>query len=250
VEHASLNETLNNLVAAGTLRLRVVLDFKLEGFEFVNHDHVGEHPNSPEATSSGSGSGLIEAAASSGYTTYGERLYKLDRTVQPPRVGSMNSAVLTLLNQLPPAFTRDQFEAVVPKAMRFNPVTRNFGVRTSFPTIERAQQAYFSEFKKRGWVVPVKPAPDFVSQDKFVSIQEFVNGWATKNGHDGKCLASLLPTTDHKIGVTVAGTTDWLELPNGDGPATKAEREQIKAWLTDSFGKSSPEPKLGKGHQS
>ena len=77
----------------------------------------------------------------------------------------------------------------------------------------------------------VKPA------HKFVSIQEFVNDWATKNGHDGKCLASLLPTTDHKIAVTVVGATDWLELPNGDERATKAEREQIEGWLTDKLGK-------------
>jgi hypothetical protein len=239
LNHESLlHEALDNLVAAGTLRLRLVVDFKLEAFEFVNHDHVGEYPHSPEATSSGSGNGRhIQAVASSEYTPYGKPLYELDRTVQPPRVGSMNSAVLTLLKQLPPAFTRDQFEAVVPKAMRFNPVTRNFGVRTSFLTIERAQQAYFSEFKKRGWVVPVKPAPEIISQDKLVSIQEFVTDWATKNGHDGKCLASRLPTTDHKIGVSVVGTTDWLEVPNGDEPATKAERKQIEAWLTDKFGK-------------
>jgi hypothetical protein len=150
-----LNEMLENLVAAGTLRLRVVLDFKLEDFQFMSHNDVGEHPHSPEA----SGNRHLEAAANSEHTAYGEPLYELDRTVTPPRVGSVNSAVLTLLKQLPPSFTRDQFEAVIPKAMRFNPVTGNFGVRTTFPSIRRAQQAYFSEFKKRRWVVPLEPAP-------------------------------------------------------------------------------------------
>ena len=157
MEDAKLNEILEALLAAGTLRLRVVLDLKLEGFQFVNHDHVSEHLHSPEATASGNGDD--EAAASSEHTDYGEPLYELDLTVQPPRVGSMNSAVLTLLKLLPASFTRDQFEAVIPKAMRFNPVTRNFGVKTGFPTIKRAQQAYFSEFKKRGWVVPHKAPP-------------------------------------------------------------------------------------------
>ena len=88
-----------------------------------------------------------------------EPLYELDHTVPPPRVGSVNSAVLTLLEQLPLSFTRDQFEAVIPHAMRFNTATGHFGVRTTFPNIQRAKQAYFSEFKKRRWVVPHKPVP-------------------------------------------------------------------------------------------
>jgi hypothetical protein len=71
----------------------------------------------------------------------------------------VNSAVLELLKQLPPSFTRDQFEAVIPKAMRFNPVTGGFGVPTTFPNLQRAQHAYFSEFKKRRWVVSLKPHP-------------------------------------------------------------------------------------------
>jgi len=116
---------------------------------------IGEHPHSPEATPCDSGN--AEAAASSEYTAHGEPLYELDQNARAPRIGSVNSAVLALLKQLPPSFTRNQFEAVIPKAMRYNPVTRNFGVRTTFPSIQRAQQAYFSEFKKRGWVVPCKP---------------------------------------------------------------------------------------------
>lgn len=146
-----LNELLENVAAAGTLRLRVVLDFRLEDFRLLNGGDVGERPRSPEATHA-------EAAASSGYTAYGEPLYELDHTSPPPRIGSVNSAVLALLKQLPPVFTRDQFEAVIPKAMRFNPVTGKFGVRTTRPSIQVAQHAYFSEFKKRGWVVPLRPA--------------------------------------------------------------------------------------------
>ena len=153
----NLNETLEHLRGAGTLRLRVTLDFKLEDFQFVDNPHVDEPPHLPEVTSSGNEH--TEAATTSEYTAYGEPLYKLDHTIPPPRVGSVNSAVLTLLRQLPPSFTRDQFEAVVPKAMRFNPVTGKFGVKTSFPNIRRAQQAYFSEFKKRQWVAPIKRAP-------------------------------------------------------------------------------------------
>jgi hypothetical protein len=147
-----LNGMLEAVAAAGTVRLRVVLDLKLEEFQFVNGS--GEHPHGPGAAASGSDD--AEAAAISEYTAYGERLYELNPNAPVPRMGSVNAAVLTLLKQLPADFTRDQFEAVIPKAMRFDPVTGSFGVRTAFPSIRRAQQAYFSEFKKRGWVVPMQ----------------------------------------------------------------------------------------------
>jgi hypothetical protein len=90
-------------------------------------------------------------------TDSGQPLYQLDVSVRPPRVGSVNSAVWTLAGQLPSPFTRDQFESVVPKAMRYNPVTGAFGVRTSIQGIRQARQAYFSEFKKRRWLVHVPP---------------------------------------------------------------------------------------------
>ena len=96
-------------------------------------------------------------------TVYGQQLYELDRMASRPRMGSVNSTVLALLQQLPARFTRNQFESVVPRAMRYNPVTKQFGVQTSFPNIRRARQVYFSEFKKRGWVVPT-------SNDKLISI--------------------------------------------------------------------------------
>jgi hypothetical protein len=91
-------------------------------------------------------------------------------TIAPRNVpiGSMNSAVLAQLKRLPTEFTRGQFESAVPRAMRFNPVTKHFGVRTKLPSIRRAQQAYFSEFKKRGWVVSVEEDLNPMSDDKLV----------------------------------------------------------------------------------
>jgi hypothetical protein len=164
-----INEALENLAAAGTLRLRFVLDFKLLGFQFLGQSSVvDEQSDLPEATLLGNGSiqaepeadelgeGSSSAALDSEYTAYGEPMYELNRAARPPRVGSTNSAVLTLLKHLPASFTRDQFEAVIPRAMRFDPSTGNFGVHTTFPTVKRAQQVYFAEFKKRGWVVPVR----------------------------------------------------------------------------------------------
>ena len=97
------------------------------------------------------------------HTPSGEPLFEVGHSVPPPRVGSVNAAVWTLATQLRSPFTRDQFEAVVPKAMRYNPVTGAFGVRTRFEGIKRARQAYFSEFKKRRWLVRVQPAPDRTS---------------------------------------------------------------------------------------
>jgi hypothetical protein len=214
-----LNEVLNQLQGAGTVRLRFAVDLKLEGFSLLGEEDEVEGWSGPSVS--------IEASSvGSGITVYGQQLYELDRMAPPPRIGSVNSAVLALLRRLPARFTRNQFESVVPKAMRYNPVTKQFGVQTSFLNIRRAQQAYFSEFKKRGWVVPV-------SDDKLISIQEFVKDWAVANGCAGQCTASLLPTTDHKIGITCVGPGDCLELPNGPGSATKEERQQIEAWLND-----------------
>jgi hypothetical protein len=215
----NLNAILGQLITAGRIRLTVSLDLELQDYRFL--DELEGH-----APASGSDAPAPDFPIMPEYTAFGEPLYKLDTSVAPPRIGSMNSTVLGQLKRLPTEFTRSQFESVVPRAMRFNPVTKQFGVQTNFPSIQRAQQAYFSEFKKRGWVVAV---------DKLVSIQEFVKDWAAKNGHEGKCMASLLPTTDHKIGITVVGSSDWLELPNGHEPATNAEREQIERWLTEKF---------------
>jgi hypothetical protein len=219
-----LNEVLQQLQVAGTVRLRLAVDLKLESFSLMGEENEREGRSGPSI--------LIEAASvEPGITVYGQQLYELDRTTRPPRMGSVNSAVLALLRQLPVRFTRNQFESVVPNAMRYNSVTKQFGVQTSFRNIRRAQQAYFSEFKKRGWVVPV-------SDDKLISIQEFVKDWAAANGRVGHCTASLLPTIDHKIGITCVGVGDCLEIPNGLGPATKEERQQIEAWLNDRLRKA------------
>jgi hypothetical protein len=225
----NLNAILGQLITAGRIRLTVSLDLELQDYRFL--DELEGH--APAA--SGSDAPPSDSPITPEYTAFGEQLYKLNSSVQPPRIGSMNAAVLAQLKRLPTEFTRSQFESVVPRAMRFNPVTKQFGVQTNFPSIQRAQQAYFSEFKKRGWVVAAEEDLNPISDDKLISIEEFVKDWAAKNGHVGECMVSLLPTTDHKIGITVVGSGDWLELPNGNGPATKAEREQIERWLTDKF---------------
>jgi hypothetical protein len=214
-----LHEVLQQLQAAGRVRLRFTADLILEGFSLPGDENeVGERPGPSES--------LDGTPVDSGITVYGQQLYRLDATVPAPRIGSVNSAVFALLRQLPPQFTRNQFESVVPRAMRYNPVTKEFGVHTNFPNIRRAQHAYFSEFKKRSWVVTV-------SDDKLISIQEFVKDWAAANGCAGQCHASSLPTTDRKIGITFVGYDDWLEIPNGSEPAAKLERQQIEAWLND-----------------
>lgn len=214
-----LNKVLEQLQEAGTVRLRFAVDLKLEGFSLLGEENELDGCSGPSVS-------IDTSSVEPGITAYGQQLYELDRMAPPPRIGSVNSAVLALLRQLPARFTRNQFESVVPKAMRYNPVTKQFGVKTSFPDIRRAQHAYFSEFKKRGWVVPV-------SDDKLISIREFVKDWAAANGCAGQCAASLLPTTDHKIGITSVGSGDWLEIPNGPRPATKEERQQIEAWLNN-----------------
>jgi hypothetical protein len=218
-----LNEVLQQLQAAGRVRLRFTVDLRLEGFSLPSDENeVSERPSPSES---------LAASAESGITVYGQQLYELDRTAAPPRIDSVNSAVLALLRQLPQRFTRNHFESVVPRAMRYNPVTKEFGVQTNFPNIRRAQHAYFSEFKKRGWVVRV-------SDDKLVSIQEFVKDWATANGCAGECHASLLPATDHKIGIRFVGYGELLEIQNGPKPATRQERQEIEAWLKDRLKKA------------
>jgi hypothetical protein len=219
-----LNEILEQLQGAGTVHLRFAVELKLEGFSVPGASDGIDRWLGPSAS--------IEASSAQPVITeYGEQLYELDRMAPPPRIGSVNSGVMALLRQLPARFTRDQFESVVPKAMRYNPVTKQFGVQTNFPNIRRAQQAYFSEFKKRGWVVQV-------SDDKLISIQEFVKDWAIANGCSGQCVVSLLPTIDHKIGITCVGSSECLEIPNGLRPATKVEREQIETWLKDRLKKA------------
>jgi hypothetical protein len=225
----NLNAILGQLATAGRVRLTLSLDLELQDFKFLD-----EHEGYTSATS-GSDAPPPDVPFTPEYVAFGEPLYKLNGAVPPPRIGSMNSAVLAQLKRLPTEFTRTQFQSAVPRAMRFNPVTKQFGVQTKLPSIRRAQQAYFSEFKKRGWVVAVEEDLNPMSDDKLVSIQEFVKDWATKNGHEGECMASLLPTIDHKIAVTAVGPSEPLELPNGNGPATKAEREQIEKWLTEKF---------------
>jgi hypothetical protein len=212
-----LNEVLQQLQGAGRVRLRFTADLILEDFSLPGDENdVGERQIPSESRDG--------ASEEFGITVYGQQLYELDPTTAPPRIGSVNSAVLALLRQLPQRFTRNQFESVVPRAMRYNPVTKEFGVQTNFPNIQRAQHAYFSEFKKRGWVVPV-------SDDKLVSIQQFVKDWAAANGCAGQCNASLLPTTDHKIGITFVGYGAPLEIQNGPRSATNRERQEIEAWL-------------------
>lgn len=143
-----LDDILEQLQAAGIVRLRFAVDLKLEGFSFPSREEeVGGW--------SGSSVSIEPSSGEPGITIYGQQLYELDPMARPPRIGSLNSAVLALLRQLPARFTRNQFESVVPKAMRYNPVEKQFGVQTTVRDIRRAQQSYFSEFKKRGWVVPV-----------------------------------------------------------------------------------------------
>jgi hypothetical protein len=86
-----------------------------------------------------------------------EEMFQINQHARPPREGSTNSAVWKLAQQLPAAFSRKQFESVVPVAMRYDPNTRQFGITTkfSFYGITRACQQYFSEFKKREWIVPI-----------------------------------------------------------------------------------------------
>jgi len=225
----NLNAFLGQLAMAGRVRLTLSLDLELQDFRFL--DEIEGRAAAPGP----SDAPLPDIPVTATGMAFGEPLYRLNGTVPPPRIGSMNSAVLTQLKRLSPVFTRSQFESVVPRAMRFNPVTKQFGVRTNFPTIQRAQQAYFSEFKKRRWVVPVEEDLNPMSDDKLVSIQEFVRDWAAQNGHEGQCTASLMPTIDHKIAITAVGPGESLELPNGTEPASRAEREKIGKWLTERF---------------
>ncbi len=153
--NSKLNKSLEALAAAG--RLRVVLDFKLEDVQFIDDGQVGAQVTSigdEQASSEPEPDAGLEEPLATSDSASGEPLYELNPAAQPPRVGSMNFSIVALLKQLPPTFTRGQFEGEVSRAMNFNPKTGYFGVRTNFPTLKRAQQAYFSEFRKRQWIMP------------------------------------------------------------------------------------------------
>jgi hypothetical protein len=105
---------------------------------------------------SGAGSDIPEERE---LASYREPVFELGNAA-PPRIGSTNAAVWTLLKHLPSPFTREQFEAVIPKATRYDAATGEFGISTRWRNIKLAKQGYFSEFKKRGWIVPVHRAEE------------------------------------------------------------------------------------------
>ena len=88
-----LNDVLQQLQAAGRVRLRFTADLILEGFSLPSDENeVDEQPSPSES--------LDGASVELGITVYGQQLYELDRTVAPPRIGSVNSAVLALLTKI------------------------------------------------------------------------------------------------------------------------------------------------------
>jgi hypothetical protein len=99
--------------------------------------------------------GVVDAAGRDSFSAVTGQLYQLNRNARAPREGSMNSTVWELIKRLPATFSRQQFESVVPAAMKYDFGTQKFGIETSFNSIRRARQAYFSEFKKRDWIIPV-----------------------------------------------------------------------------------------------
>lgn len=94
------------------------------------------------------------------------KLYTVNKLTPPPRTGSINWEVWDRAAQLPQPFTRSQFESVVGPAMRYDAVTEKFGIPTNFPTLRRARQQYFSEFRKRQWIVEVKSSQALVETNE------------------------------------------------------------------------------------
>ena len=80
-------------------------------------------------------------------------MYRVNTEAQPPRRGSTNWEVWERALKLPPPFPRDQFESVVGPAMRYDATTGTFSIATNFRDLRQAQQAYFSEFRKRRFIV-------------------------------------------------------------------------------------------------
>jgi hypothetical protein len=78
------------------------------------------------------------------------------------------------------------------------------------------------------------------NDNALISIQEFVDDWATRNEYKGKCLASLMPTVGARIAVSAVDTTEYLEFQNGPEPISRTERERIAAFLRKAFGKPTP----------
>jgi hypothetical protein len=74
--------------------------------------------------------------------------FKLNQTKTAPREGSVKRAIWDQL--VDKSFDRRDFAEAVLRAMNYDRASGTFGVRTSFPSAERAAAAWFSEYKKEG----------------------------------------------------------------------------------------------------
>jgi hypothetical protein len=116
-------------------------------------DDVYTDPGAEADSDMGSSGPSNSAPPTMTQSQYPGPVYKINSQVQPPRRGSTNWEVWDRASKLPSPFTRADFESVVGPAMQYDNASGKFQISTNFRDLRQAQQAYFSEFRKRKFII-------------------------------------------------------------------------------------------------